>query len=227
LKASSEPPAAPAASPRAAAKAVPATRAAAGDLADAPLANPSNVSNIAPPRDPSGGANVANAANAANVAANAANVSAMRDAIERCRRGGWKEGLPALARIAENDERQGALPALVYSYLGYGIALRQQRIQEGLKLCQHAMKLEFYQAENYLNLARTQLLARQRRAAVRTIASGLRVEPDHAQLLALRREIGVRRQPVLPFLRRTNPLNLLFGRIRHALLSGRSRPPDT
>jgi len=26
----------------------------------------------------------------------------MRDAIERCRRGGWREGLPALARIAEH-----------------------------------------------------------------------------------------------------------------------------
>jgi uncharacterized protein HemY len=163
----------------------------------------------------------------ASNSANPANTAAMRDAIERCRRGAWKEGLPALARIAENDERQGALPALVYSYLGYGIALRQQRIQEGLKLCQHAMKLEFYQAENYLNLARTQLLARQRRAAVRTVASGLRVEPDHTQLLELRREMGVRRSPVLPFLRRTNPLNLLLGRIRHALFSGGSPPPDT
>ncbi len=153
-----------------------------------------------------------------------AHLAAMRDAIERCRRGGWKEGLPALAPIAEKDPRPGARPARLYSYLGYGIALRQQRVQEGLRLCQHAMKLEFYQAENYLNLARTQLLARQRRAAVRTVAGGLRIEPDHAQLLELRREIGVRRQPVLPFLRRTNPLNLLLGRLRHALLSLSSRP---
>ncbi|MDP9121728.1 MAG: hypothetical protein M3O15_10255, partial [Acidobacteriota bacterium] len=84
---------------------------------------------------------------------------ATRAAIEACRRGNWKEGLPALARIAEDDGRSGALPALVYSYLGYGIASRQQRVQEGLKLCQHAVKLEFYQAESYLNLARTQLLA--------------------------------------------------------------------
>jgi tetratricopeptide (TPR) repeat protein len=157
-------------------------------------------------------------ADSAPAAARASELTeAMRDAIDRCRRGGWKDGLPALARIAEQEERSGALPALVYSYLGYGIALRQQRVQEGLKLCQHAVKLEFYQAESYLNLARTQLLAGQRRAAVRTVAQGLQIEPDHAQLLEVRREVGLRRSPVLPFLSRSNPLNLLLGRLRHGL----------
>ncbi|HVR12007.1 MAG TPA: hypothetical protein VMW75_28450 [Thermoanaerobaculia bacterium] len=149
----------------------------------------------------------------------------MRDAIERCRRGGWKDGLPALARIAEQEARPGALPALVYSYLGYGIALRQQRLGEGLKLCQHAVKLEFYQAENYLNLARTHLLADHRRAAVRAVADGLKIERDNRQLLELHHELGVRRRPVLPFLSRSNPFNLLLGRIRHLLRPRRSPPP--
>jgi tetratricopeptide (TPR) repeat protein len=143
---------------------------------------------------------------------------AMRDAIDRCRRGSWKDGLPALARIAEQEERPGTLPALVYSYLGYGIALRQQRLTEGRKLCQHAVRLEFFQAENYLNLARTELLAGSRRAAVRALEEGLKIEPDSSQLLDLQREIGRRRNPVLPFLRRDNPLNLLLGRIRHVVL---------
>jgi tetratricopeptide (TPR) repeat protein len=140
---------------------------------------------------------------------------AMRDAIERCRRGGWREGLPALARIAEQEARPGALPALVYSYLGYGIALRQQRLSEGLKLCQHAVKMEFYQAENYLNLARTLVLGGHRRAAVRAVADGLKVEPDNEQLLDLRHELGLRKRPVLSFLSRSNPINTLLGRIRH------------
>ena len=139
----------------------------------------------------------------------------MRDAIESCRRGAWREGLPALARIAEQETRPGALPALVYSYLGYGIALRQQRLSEGLKLCQHAVKMEFYQAENYLNLARTHVLAGHRRAAVRAVADGLKVEPDHGQLLKLQHELGLRKRPVLAFLSRSNPINSLLGRIRH------------
>jgi hypothetical protein len=145
---------------------------------------------------------------------------AMRDAIERCRRGGWKDGLPALAHIAEQEERPGALPALVYSYLGYGIALRQQRISEGLKLCQHAVKVEFFQAENYLNLARTHMLAGHRRAAVRAVADGLKIETDNHQLLELQHEIGFRRRPVLSFLSRSNPINALLGRVRHLV-----RPP--
>lgn len=142
---------------------------------------------------------------------------AMRDAIERCRRGAWREGLPALARIAEQEARPGTLPALVYSYLGYGIALRQQRLSEGLKLCQHAVKMEFYQAENYLNLARTQLLAGHRRPAVRAVADGLKIEPDNGQLLELQHELGLRKRPVLSFLSRSNPINSLLGRIRHLL----------
>jgi tetratricopeptide (TPR) repeat protein len=140
---------------------------------------------------------------------------AMLDAIERCRRGAWREGLPALARIAEQEGRPGMLPALVYSYLGYGIALRQQRLSEGLKLCQHAVKMEFYQAENYLNLARTQLLAGHRRPAVRAVADGLKVEPDNGQLLELQHELGLRKRPVLSFLSRSHPINSLLGRIRH------------
>ena len=139
----------------------------------------------------------------------------MRDAIDRCRRGAWREGLPALARIAEQETRPGSLPALVYSYLGYGIALRQQRLSEGLKLCQHAVRMEFYQAENYLNLARTQLLAGHRRPAVRAVADGLKIEPDHAALLELQHELGLRKRPVLSFLSRANPINALLGRIRH------------
>ncbi|HXO30620.1 MAG TPA: hypothetical protein VOA80_24980 [Thermoanaerobaculia bacterium] len=145
---------------------------------------------------------------------------AMRDAIERCRRGGWREGLPALARIAEQETRPGALPALVYSYLGYGIALRQQRLSEGLKLCQHAVKMEFYQAENFLNLARTLVLGGHRRAAVRALADGLKVEPDNEQLLELQHEMGLRKRPVLSFLSRSNPINSLLGRIRHLVHRG-------
>jgi hypothetical protein len=147
---------------------------------------------------------------------------AMRDAIDRCRRGGWREGLPALARIAEQEVRPGALPALVYSYLGYGIALRQQRLSEGLKLCQHAVKMEFYQAENYLNLARTQVLAGHRRAAVRAVADGLKIEADNEQLLELQHELGLRKRPVLSFLSRSNPINSLLGRIRHLVTPDRT-----
>src|SRR5262249_16307719 len=62
-------------------------------------------------------------------------------AIEQCRKGNWDQGLPYLGQLASSEDRT-RLPGLFYSYLGYGIALREQRVDEGLKLCKHAIKIE-------------------------------------------------------------------------------------
>lgn len=142
--------------------------------------------------------------------------SSLKLGIECCRRGDWNEGLRYLGKLAEDGESSN-LPGVFYSYLGYGIALCQKRVDEGLKLCQHSIKVQFYEVENYVNLARTCLLARDRRKAVRAVLGGLKVDPHSPELLALYRELGIRSQPVLPFLERQNPLNQLLGRIRHAL----------
>lgn len=139
----------------------------------------------------------------------------LRRGIERCRQGDWEVGLAFLGRIAES-ERSTALPGLFYSYLGYGIALRQRRVQEGLKLCQHSVKIQFYEPENYVNLARTHLLAGDRPAAVRAVLEGLKVIRHHPELLRLHKELGIRAEPVLPFLSRSNPLNQFLGRLRHS-----------
>jgi hypothetical protein len=144
--------------------------------------------------------------------------------IELCRRGDWRQGLDLLRRVADAQERASDLPSLFYSYLGFGIARFDRRVREGITLCQHAIKREFYQPENYVNLARTQLLAGRRREAVEAIAAGRRLDPDHRGLAALHDELGVRRAPVLGFLHRRSFLNRLLGRVRHDL-SGSSEEP--
>jgi tetratricopeptide (TPR) repeat protein len=135
-----------------------------------------------------------------------------------CRRGEWDFGLTDLGKLAENDT-QGDLPSIFYSYLGYGIALRQKRIREGLRLCKHAVKLEFYQPENYLNLARTYLLAENRRKAYEAVSKGLQMDRGHKGLRALLQHMGARRKPVIPFLSRNHLVNRFLGRIRHDLKS--------
>ena len=137
--------------------------------------------------------------------------------IECCRRGDWNAGLQYLGKVTQTEDANLGLPGLFYSYLGYGIALRDRRIREGLRLCRHSIEVELFEAENYLNLARTCLLARDRRGAVKAVRAGLKVDRNNQKLLALYKEMGVRRGPVLPFLDRSNPLNVLLGRIRHAL----------
>jgi hypothetical protein len=146
--------------------------------------------------------------------------AALKLGIECCRRGDWNEGLHHLGKVTERGEATEGLPGLFYSYLGFGIALRDRRIREGLKLCRHSIEVEFYQAENYVNLARTCLLARDRKGAVKAVRAGLKIERHNPQLLAMIKELGVRGQPVLSFLDRAHPINKLLGRIRHSLRGG-------
>lgn len=138
----------------------------------------------------------------------------LEQGIELCRAGDWERGVTILTRFGESG---GRLSSLGYSYLGYGIARLHRRVPEGLRLCRHAVKLEFYQTDNLLNLARTELLAGHRRAAVEALDQALSIDPDNPYLQALQAELGFRRNPVLRFLGRRNPLNVLLGRLRHVI----------
>lgn len=137
-------------------------------------------------------------------------------ALALCREGNWNEGLFYLGQLAASGEPGSALPGLFYSYLGYGIARCQGKVKEGLKLCEHSVKVEFYESDNYLNLARTCLLARDKAKAIRAVRRGLKVDPQNLELLALYRDLGIRQEPVIAFLSRRNQFNMLLGRIRSA-----------
>ena len=145
--------------------------------------------------------------------------------LERCRNGQWKDGLVDLAWLAEHGAR-GEVPALCYSYLGYGLARHRGQIKKGLRLCRHAVKLEFYQPESYVNLARTALLSdRYRRQAANAVLDGLEIDPEHPELLELQKELGARRPPVVGFLSRRSLINRILGWIRYQLT--RQEPPTS
>lgn len=140
------------------------------------------------------------------------------EGLAMCREEQWQSGLAVLGALLESEHRS-ALPGIFYSTLGYGLARFEKRYRDGIKLCEHGVKRQFYEAENYYNLARARLLLDDRSRAVRVLQKGLRMDPRHAGLLRLRRELGVRKQPVLRFLSRSNPLNRALGRLR-ALMAG-------
>lgn len=138
------------------------------------------------------------------------------DGLRLCREGEWRKGLPVLAAVIEQRGPYDKVPGIVYAYLGYGVAKFQNKTTEGLRLCEHAVKIQFYEADNHWNLARVSVIAGHRRNAVQAINAGLKLDPDHDGLLALKQEIGLRREPVLGFLDRDNPVNVFLGRIRHS-----------
>ncbi len=137
------------------------------------------------------------------------------EGIALCKKGDWDLGIQLLGRIVEDQGVSKDMPGTAYSFLGFGVAKRQRRIRDGLRLCEHAVKVQFYEPDNHWNLARVRLLANDRRGAVRAIARGLKLDPNHRGLRGVREEIGVRRRPTIPFLSRDNVLNRLLGRMRH------------
>ncbi len=150
-------------------------------------------------------------------------VSVYERGLERCRQGDWQDGMVDLAWLAERAGR-GDVPALCYSYLGYGLAHKKGQVKRGLKLCRHAVKLEFYQPECYVNLAQTALLSkRYRHLAATAVLDGLQVDAEHPQLIELSKRLGVRRQPVLSFLSRKNILNRILGWFRHQIMPGKAQ----
>lgn len=139
-------------------------------------------------------------------------------AVELCRRDEWVRALPLLKQVQESG--RSGLPPIFYSYLGHAVARVERRVQDGLQLCQQAVKLEFYQPDHYWNLARTQLLADDKGAAVKALQKGLKIDPKHKGLLALQKDLGHRASPVIPFLSRGNILNQLLGRLRNLFSRG-------
>lgn len=146
--------------------------------------------------------------------------------IELCRGDDWKDGLYWLKLAFDASDRGRGLPALAFSYYGYGLARYKRKPREGYKLCQRGVKLEFYQPEGYLLLARSALLTNDRQSAADAVLDGLQLDDQHGELLALQRELGARRPPVLGFLSRRNPLNRFLGGLRHGLGAKRTVAPD-
>ena len=146
---------------------------------------------------------------------------AMRRAVDQgvklCRGGEMEDGYSKLRAVAQGEEVTIELPGTYYSYLGLCIAGFEGRYNEGVKLCKKGIEVEFFQPENYLNLARVYMMLKSRRKAIRAIRDGLRVDPRNRMLILLRRELGVRKKPVVPFLHRDNGINQLLGRWRHRL----------
>lgn len=141
--------------------------------------------------------------------------------VSACRRGSWEVGMADLATAAAAERGRKELPSVFYSYLGYGIARFENRRREGVALCKHAIKMEFYEGENYLNLARLFVWIDNKPGAVRVLRKGLAVDSQNRAMRKMIRELGLRREPVLRFLDRAHPLNIFLGKIRHRLTSPR------
>ncbi len=134
--------------------------------------------------------------------------------IDHCRAGRWDKGVEYLRYVAAREPRGLGEAGLFLSYLGCAVARTKGRESEGLALCEQAVKVEFFQPENWANLADVLILCGRRAEAMNAIEQGRDIDSRFRRLRAIHRRLGERRPPVLRFLGRSNPLNHLLGRVR-------------
>ncbi len=136
----------------------------------------------------------------------------------------YVEGLHALeewrwrraARRFEAAARAvGSADARFNRYLAaQGYALVRGGEVAGINLCRRALAAERRDAEVFEFAARAYLHLGQRAHAWECIEKGLRRDPLHIGLKRLLVEMGVRRPPVVPFLSRNHPINVVLGKWR-------------
>ncbi|MFQ5643326.1 MAG: hypothetical protein ACE5FQ_06470 [Thiogranum sp.] len=97
----------------------------------------------------------------------------------------------------------------------HGLALVYCGDVSGLNFCRHAAAAEKINATVFQNLALAELHLRHRRRACDAVSAGLELDARHSGLLKMRRKMGVRRRPCVPFLKRNNPFNRWLGRITY------------
>jgi tetratricopeptide (TPR) repeat protein len=141
-------------------------------------------------------------------------LEAGREAVKREQWPRAKEFLAAyVARYAARGEN---VPASGLASYALCLAhLKEQR--RALELCKQAQHADPRNAHIYWCLAQIHLIARGRKEAIETVERGLRAVPDNFLLLRMRKRLGVRQPPPLPFLDRRHALNVGLGRIIHRL----------
>ena len=123
------------------------------------------------------------------------------------RKGDLEEAAKAFEK-AYNLDRDN--PAYM-SYYGMCAALKWGKIGLGLELCTKAIKKEFFKAEYYLNLGKVYLAADNKKGAITAFKKGLRFDPNSEELNEMMIQLGIRKRPIIPFLKRSNPINKYLG----------------
>lgn len=139
-----------------------------------------------------------------------------------------KEAMAMFEAAIELERRLGASrpQARYLSHYGLCLALEKDEVHEALRFCREAVTLEGYNPDIRCNLGRVLIKAGRRKEAYANLAAGLGLERDHRGIRRALRFMGVRRRPVIPFLSRQNPINVILGRIRVAPARNGSPPPE-
>jgi tetratricopeptide (TPR) repeat protein len=115
---------------------------------------------------------------------------------------------------------------VLLSYYGCLEAVINKNYPHAIETCRRAIdclekKLpfgrEFFSSVFYLNLGRAYLASGNKTEAVEAFQKGLSFEKDNKDILWELKKIGMRRKPLVPYLKRDNPINKYIGMLLHKL----------
>jgi len=115
---------------------------------------------------------------------------------------------------------------VVSSYYAFCIAKERGQVSKAISLCEKAIKKEPKNSLHYLNLGRIYLITNNKEDAIKIFREGLNYEANQQIVEELNR-VGTRKPPVIPYLKRSNPINKYLGiilrkkimlRIRYTLI---------
>jgi tetratricopeptide (TPR) repeat protein len=114
----------------------------------------------------------------------------------------------------------------ILSYYGCLDAIANKNYRNGIEACLLAIEImkkkvplgeKFFFPVFYLNLGRAYLAAGKRKEAMDAFNNGLAVDAQNKDILWEIRKLGIRQQPPVPFLQRSNPINRYIGIMLHAM----------
>lgn len=98
----------------------------------------------------------------------------------------------------------------VLAWYGYCLARDKKLFGQAISLCKEALEATPDNSDLYLAAGKIYLLAGRKRSAIAAFSKGLKMGRNEAIMKQLQL-IGVRKDPVLPFLERDNALNVYLG----------------
>ena len=120
--------------------------------------------------------------------------------------------------IDVEHQEGGPNPRMKYlSYLGLAMTLAHGRSEDAIRLCEQAVKREFYDPEHFCNLGIVYLRNRRRGPAFKAFQRGLRLKPGHRRIRAELERHDRRSNPTFRFLPRNHPVNRMAGMWRSRL----------
>lgn len=116
--------------------------------------------------------------------------------------------------------------SFLLSYYGCLEAIINKNYATGIGTCLRAIEVlnekipfgrEVFYPTFYLNLGRAYTAAKNRKEAAKAYQKGLSFDKENKDLIWEMKKLGVRRRPVVPYLKRSNPVNKYIGMVLHTL----------